>query len=710
MAYSRKDVTEGIQKKKRRTLQADELIDKIDKAIEDPFAKDEDEEEKKVEEVSHEKDDEEGEPVQINEDEMDKEFAEEFNPKKKEKKKKKEKPEKVYRESSHSVNIPLIIFIVITILCAIVSLISTIIHSDSSVMSIVSGAVLCLFTVIYLLVCLTIKDKKDFPIFISTLLLLAFFILKMNLPVQETSIVSHKVQNFSGKSLTDVVKWANKNKIKVTQEYEYSDMVPEYEIISQNIKAGTDLRDIDEIVVAVSEGPNPYKEVVVPSMLTWDSERVINYVLSNHLSNVIVEFVDSDQVKDTVIEQSRSGNLKRNEELKLVFSFGEEGSSSEVTLIDFTDKTKFEIEFYMKQNRLTYDFIYDFSDTVKKGYGLQQSIAGGQVVPAGEKIQVTISKGPEIVIPDLSGMDVNELTEWAIKNRLKIEFVDQYDDSVKRGKVISIDQEMGAVVEQGTLLKVTLSLGNLKMPKFKAVDDFYKWADKYGIKYEVTHEFSNDVAAGEVIRYSHKTGAVIKNDEIITITISDGSKVSVPNLKGLTKNEAIKKLKNANLNYNFVYRKNSAKKDTVIAQSISSGSEVSSGTTITVTLSNGNTGGNNNSGTDPKPSSSPSASPSPSPSVSPSPSPSEPPAPSCNSCNITGIKNQVYNNYTGYQDTANALIRYIEGQCPGIDVQVRSTDSDKASGVFVTGFYQGDKDNDGNPLTSCSVIYIYLAK
>ena len=247
------------------------------------------------------------------------------------------------------------------------------------------------------------------------------------------------------------------------------------------------------------------------------------------------------------------------------------------------------------------------------------------------------------------------------------------------------------------------------MPRFKTVDDFYKWADKYEIKYEVNHEFSKNVAVGEVIRYSYKTGDVIKNGDVITVTISDGSQMTVPNLKGLTKNEAIKKLKNANLKYNFVYRNNSAKKDTLIAQSISSGSEVSSGPTVTVTLSNGNSGGNNTN-EDSKPKPSPSIAPSISPSVAPSPSPSTPPEPTCNSCNITGIKNEVCNNHTGYQDTANALIQYIEGQCPGINVQVRSTDSDKTSGVFVSGFYQGSKDNDGNPLTSCSTIYIYLAK
>ena len=706
MAYSRKDVTEGISKKKKKEFHTEDLMDQIDKAINDPLNK----EEKKEKIVEEEKEKKEEIEVVSNEvdEEMDNEFADDYYSKKKKKPNKETHPHKDYptkiEKQPVKVGIPFLILSIITILCSLITFISIILNLESGVTQIVSSAILCIFTILYLVVCMTSTRKEKLSMYFSIFLLLAIFLLKMCFPGQETTITTRRVQNFSGKTLTDVVKWANKNNIKITQEYEYSDMVPEYEIISQSVKAGTDIRDIDEIVVAVSEGPNPYKEIVVPSMLTWDSERVINYVLSNHLNNVIVEFTESDQVKDTVIEQSKSGNLKRNEELKLVFSFGEEGIESEVPIIDFTNKTKFEIEFYMKQHQLTYDFQYDFSDTVKKGYGLRQSIAGGEVVPQGEKIQITISKGPEIVIPDLTGMDLNELTEWAIKNHLKIEFTDQYDDSIKKGKVISIDKEKGDVVEQGTLLKVTLSLGNLKMPKFKDVDSFYTWADKYGIKYTVEHEFSDSVAAGDIISFSYKKGEVIKNDEAIVVTISDGAKKSVPNLKGLTKNDAIKKCKNAGLNYNFVYKNDSSKKDTVIAQSLRAGSEVSSGTTITITLSSGKTGG----GDTPKPSSSPNTTPKPSP--SPSVSPSTSPTPSCKSCNITGIKNEVYNNNTGYKATAEALISYIEGKCPGINVQVRETDSDRNSGVYVSGFYQGDKDNDGNPLTSCSTIYIYLAK
>lgn len=612
------------------------------------------------------------------------------------------KKDEVSSHHHHKKSIPLMVAAIIMSVCAIIYFIISIIHS-ASILGIIGSAIITVFSIFYMSVCLSTRRKNVLPLIVSCGLLVLFFALSLFSPSSSTTkIASNKVQNFSGKTLTDVVKWANKNNIKITQQYEFSDLVPEYQIISQSVVAGTSVKDIDEIIVSVSEGPNPYKEIIVPSMLTWDSERVINYVMSNYLSNVIIEFVESDQLKDTVIEQSRSGNLKRNDELKLVFSYGEEGSESDVTLGDMKNLTQFEIEFYMKQHRLNYEILYDFSDSIQKGHGMKQSVAAGTVVRVqGDKIQVTISKGPKIEIPELKDMSVDEITEWAIKNKLKLEFVDKYDDSIKSGKVISADKQKGDVVEQGTVLKITLSLGGLKMPKFKNVDAFYAWADKYGIKYETRHAFSETVEAGEVIEYSYKTGQIIKNDEAITVTISDGKKVTVPNLKGLSKSEAIKKLKAVGLNYNFVYKNNTADKDTVLAQSVKAGSEVSGKMTVTVTLSNGE------KETEKEP-----EKPKPSPSTSPSPSPS--PTQTCNACNVTRLTkvwSEVGEDKMNYQNIANALIAEIESQCPGIDVQVRGdTSSGEPAGTFISGFSGGDTDENGNPLTSCSTVHIYLAK
>ena len=622
--------------------------------------------------------------------------------------------------------------IILTIISAIGYFFVNITDENASINSLINCAILSLFSIIYSLICLTIKRKSKFTILISSLLLFIFFVHNTNASLNIFNISTKSVEDFRGKSLTDVVKWANSNKISVIQDYEYSDMVPEYSIISQDIKPGNSIKNVEEITVSVSEGPNPSKEIIVPSMITWDDERVINYVNSNYLSKVNVEFIESDKKKDTVIEQDKSGNLKRDDEIKLTFSYGDEGNSNEVKLIDFTNKSKFEIEFYMKQHHLNYKFEDDFSNKIKKGYGVKQSIKAGETVNVDDKeIVITISKGPEIKVPELKNMTITKLTEWAVKNKVKLEFTDKYDDSVKEGSVISCDKEKGELIEQGSTIKVVVSRGKLKMPGFKSIDDFYEWADKYEIKYEIKREFSDTVKSGEVISYSVKKGQAIKNDEAIIVTVSDGKNCKVPDLKGLTKSEATSKLKKANLEYNFVYKSSDKSKDKVISQSISSGSEISCGTTITVTLSNGkkedstvnkrensndksssssssnkssstnknsNSGSNNNNSNNNNNNNSNSN--------------SEPVVPekTCNSCTIIpselkDVISQSVRNERGYQGTANAVIAFIEGKCPGIDVQVRGdTTSGKTAGMVVPGSWSGGATN------SCSTVNIILAK
>jgi beta-lactam-binding protein with PASTA domain len=453
----------------------------------------------------------------------------------------------------------------------------------------INNLILTLFTIIFVGIGITYNRRNKSLLFICGLLLLSFYLIDINENLNLFKSPITTVEDFSGKSLTYVMKWASKNNIQVTQEYEYSDMVSEYNVISQDVTSGTNLSKVKEITISVSEGPNPSKEIVVPSMIGWDTDRVINYVEENYLSNVEVEFVESDKVENTVIEQSTSGNISRDDSLKLTFSYGDELGFEEVKLADFTGMSKFRIEFYMKQNQLNYEFDYDFSKKIKKDYGVSQSIVAGDTVKINdETIKVTLSKGPKIKVPDLLSYSITDITEWAIKNKVKLVFSDKYDDSVDEDEIISVSYDKGSIIEQGTTIDVVLSRGKLKMKKFDSLNDFYEWADKYEISYEEKHEFSDSVSQGEVISYSYKSGDTIKNNDTIIVTISDGKKCEVPNLKGLTKSEVISKLDKLGLNYSFVYKNsNDVSKDKVISQSISAGSEVSSNITITVTLSNG---------------------------------------------------------------------------------------------------------------------------
>ena len=606
------------------------------------------------------------------------------------------------KHHSHKMSFFEKVLLLFTFICTLVYFVFHLIDNTSTLLIIINSLVLTLFSIIYLVICLTSRRKHKGIQIWGSILLIGFFITNIILSYNGESITIGRNVNFVGKSLTDAVKWANKNSIKINQDFEYSDMIPEYEVISQKVEYADNKRDFESITVAISEGPNPYKEVVVPSMITWNDERVLNFIKTNYLNNVSVEFVESDQVKDTVIEQSKSGNLRRNDEIKLKFSYGDEGNSDEVSLIDFTDKSKFEIEFFMKQHHLNYSFEEDYSNKIKKGYGMKQSVKAGEKVKVnGEKIVITISKGHEIKIPDFKGMTVTEITEWAIENRLKLEFIDKYDESVKKGKIISSSVKEGDVVEQGSTIKVYTSLGKLTMPKFKTIDDFHKWADKYEIKYQEEHEFSDSVEAGGVIRYSYKKGETIKNGETIIVVISDGRKKSVPDLDGLSKNDAIAKLEDVGLNYNFIYRNSDRTKNTVIAQSMSAGSEVSQGTTITITLSSGpasSGGGNNNSGGNNSGNNGGNSGNNNNSNPQPEPSPSPSPTPTCTDVTVFIYPELIdKGNPTGTCSKIKARYSNLNFTCDYVDFD----------GIY-GGRVQNSDSIDGQTFTTCDTINLKI--
>ena len=455
----------------------------------------------------------------------------------------------------------------------------------------VSSVILVIFSILFIGICVGSNSRKKGTIFLGSIFLLLFNLFGSLTSLGIVTIPAiGQTENFVGKSLTEVVNWASKNKITINQDYEYSDMVPEYSIISQDIPEGSKIKDIKEITVAVSEGPNPDKEIIIPEMNGWDTERVIDYVEDNYLNNVSVSFRESISPENTVIEQSDSGSMKRSSKLELTFSLGEEASKDDVKLVDLTNKSQFAAEVYLKQNQIKYKIKKGFSNKIEPGNVAKQSIKPNTMVKVNdddEKLIVTISKGKSIKVPNLKDMSMVEITNWVIENKLKVEFSNRYDDSVKENYVISANYDKGDKVEQGETIKVVISRGKLVMEKFKSYDDFKTWANKYGISYEEKREFSEDVPQGEVISYSYKKGETIKNGDVIVVTISDGIEVKVPDLEGMTKKEAINALEEVGLKYNFVTSSSSKEKNTVIDQSISAGSKVSEKTTITVTLSSG---------------------------------------------------------------------------------------------------------------------------
>ena len=484
------------------------------------------------------------------------------------------------------------VFSTLALLVSLSYLTYKIVNIDSILNNIIILSIPLFIFLISLIIFIFSLKSENKKLFIITSLLLIFFtgfyfINDLNiitLPKEEVLL------SYKNKSYLDFKEWADSKNIKIVVEYENSDTIEKGKIIRLDKNEGTLVKDIKTINVVVSDGPNPDKLLIIPSMLGWNVDDVITYVKENFMTNVIVDFEFSTSEKDIVIKQSVNGEIRRSEELTITVSLGNENDViKNVEMIDLSNKTLFESSIWLKRNCINYELNYEFSDNIDKDIILNQSIKSGEEVNIDENvITLTVSKGKAITIVDFTKMDVNEVTDWIIKNDLKIKFEEIYDESIETGKIIKQDIEVGTKVATNTLITITISRGQIKMEKFESLYEFKEWANKYNIKYNESYEYSNSVAKGKVISYSYKEDEIIDPDDVVYVKVSLGKAITIPSFIGKSKTEIQNTCNNLGLRCSFTtgtYTKYNA--NIAYAQSRTAGSKVASGSSITITLSKG---------------------------------------------------------------------------------------------------------------------------
>ena len=396
-----------------------------------------------------------------------------------------------------------------------------------------------------------------------------------------------KVIDMSGMSIVEVTEWAEEKNVVINEIRENSDNVKKYNVIAQDIPAGRLIENVEVINVMVSDGPNYDKGVIVPQMLGWSVDEASNFIKENHLSNVKVKFVDSEEASHIVIEQDRYGQMFRRDALSLSFSINR-ALLQDIKMIDLTDYSQFDAEFWLMKNGINYTLKYEFTTEIERGHVMAQSVEVDSIVNTETQVEVTISKGKQIEVVDFNSMTVEEITKWVAENKLNISFSDNYDDTIPLGGIISSNYKKGDIIEENTTINIVVSKGPLKMESFSSLGQFKTWAQTYGIKYTTVNEFNDSVARGGIIKFSHQVGVIIKNDETITVTISKGAAVTIPSFVGSARSSIQSRCNSLGIGCNFTYGSySSTAKDVATSQSISSGTKVERGTNITITLSRG---------------------------------------------------------------------------------------------------------------------------
>ncbi len=445
-----------------------------------------------------------------------------------------------------------------------------------------------------LLMCFTIiafkyKKNTDGMVSIGSILIIIYCIINILLLTKVINLPKDDyVPNFYNQSILAVDKWKKENNVIVNEKYEYSDTVKKDYVISQDIFAPTLSKDVKEITITISLGADLTKEVIVPNFIGLKYEDVLKYIEENHLSNVKIVYQKSEKDPDTVISQSKSGTMKRNDEIIITFS-KDTDELGDIEIIDFTNETKLYAISWLEKYGFKVEVIEDYSDTIDDGYVMNQSAKNEIKNPLEDIITLTISKGRKILAPDISSMSVEEINKWAIENEVKISYLEEYSDEIKLGDVISSSVTEGELIDKDKKVEIAISKGKLEMINVTSVNEFTNWAETNNISYNINYLNSDTVKKDNIISCSHKAGDVIKKDDTVILTVSRGKEISIPNLVGMSKSDIQSKCSNINLSCSFKYGgyTENTKKDIAISQSKKSGTKVSEGTSLTITLSSG---------------------------------------------------------------------------------------------------------------------------
>ncbi|HCT90556.1 MAG TPA: Stk1 family PASTA domain-containing Ser/Thr kinase [Lachnospiraceae bacterium] len=202
----------------------------------------------------------------------------------------------------------------------------------------------------------------------------------------------------------------------------------------------------------------------------------------------------------------------------------------------------------------------------------------------------------QVEVPNIVGHTVDEAQRML--NDLQLGIVkggEEASDTYPEGQIISQDIPKGTRVDIHTAISYVISTGKADIVVPYVVNSSQTKAEttlkSMGLDTTVTQEYSSEVKIGRVIRTSPKAGTEVSSGTTVEVVVSLGeedTQVEVPGVLGVSEATAKKTLTNLGLKVTVDTGTSSKYKEgEVMAQSISEGTRVDTGTEITITVNSG---------------------------------------------------------------------------------------------------------------------------
>ncbi len=349
-----------------------------------------------------------------------------------------------------------------------------------------------------------------------------------------------KLPDFAGKSRTEVLDWAGKNRIgeeRITFEREYDEEKDADIVLSQSIPAGEVFADEDTLSVVLSGGPDPEKEFVLPDFAGKSRTEIETWFRDSRFSAVsYVTKAHRTIAEDIMTEMNppAGATVKRKDAVVITISAGDDPSLKDVEVPDFSSYIKTEIESWGKTNRINITIKEEPSETITKGNFIRQSVKAGDTLYFDDPLEVVFSSGKPAAVENFVGKSKDQAAAWVGGTKFDGRFVEVYGDA-DPGLIVRQNPAGGTQGEEEPVW-FYVSVGYVQIAdntgKTKDVAlGFLSWTNEQynssaNIRWEINEEFSKNPEGTVIAQYLNgelqKGTKYCSPGSIVSYTISKG--------------------------------------------------------------------------------------------------------------------------------------------------------------------------------------------
>ena len=183
------------------------------------------------------------------------------------------------------------------------------------------------------------------------------------------------------------------------------------------------------------------------------------------------DYYDEDLLIVTNQEPKRGTQVEAGSVIRLSLGPDENLLKEQVEVPDVVGLEEKEAVEKVEKAGLAASVIYASSESVKQGYVIRQNPAGSTMVDRGFTITITVSRGVgRVKVPSLTGVSRDAAEKMLQDVGLKLGSVgSDYSGDVGVGDVIRQDIPSGSLVDRGTEVSITISLGEKETWHYEGV-------------------------------------------------------------------------------------------------------------------------------------------------------------------------------------------------------------------------------------------------